>query len=283
MQESWGVAALRASLGELAPKSGEFPSRVFHYTGTSGCVGILSDAALWASSAFHLNDKLEQVEVYDILDRAVDEALRDPRSSLHREFLEELKKQAREHAAWAPIPYVVSFSEVDDSTEQWRAYAFRAGFSLGFDLADLRALKSEHAACHLLPCVYDEALKERQVRRFLCPSDEEIGRVSVGDIVMDCTASLSHLGAFFKSSKFASEKEWRLIVRGPKTLALRPTDEGPVPYTVINLDQNRGCLRSIMVGPSPRADQNKSALRQLVDRSPWKFELESSTVPLRNW
>jgi hypothetical protein len=121
--------------------------RLYHYTTAAGAIGIAATRMLWATNIRFLNDSTEYLHALHLVRRARDERA----SSLSAQeygFLShafgDTPVQAS-NAVWrhgTPY-YVVSLTSEPDLLSQWRAYAARGGYSLGWAADFLQAVARE--------------------------------------------------------------------------------------------------------------------------------------------
>ena len=101
------------------------PQTLFHYTSTSGLLGILEQRALWASELRYLNDSVELTYGYQLL---LSEARTRTRSSAQNaEILTQLEHWLEHRSRFGPMVFVAAFTGDGNLLSQWRAYCPPAG------------------------------------------------------------------------------------------------------------------------------------------------------------
>ncbi len=180
------------------------PTKLFHYTGASGLLGIFKSGKIWASSSFHLNDTQEFPlccggllwNASSHIFNAKDELWSEKDLAI-TESLSELTKRVQ--------AYVASFSEQPDLLSQWLAYSVAGnGYSIGLSPEHFSHATNDDFT--LVKCIYDE---EQQIEladtivRLLCESPSGGNDEEVKQILLAC-AAIKHPG-------FKSEAEWRLV------------------------------------------------------------------------
>lgn len=128
-------------LGELLRTAR--PSHLYHYTGPTGVVGILSSRTLWAGRPADMNDSTEQLLAHrHALTRL--RAKKFPERSFGEgmvQYAQELLSGSTFFRSSHSRAYTVSLSSERDSLEQWRAYCPRSGgVALGFSTAHIGAV-----------------------------------------------------------------------------------------------------------------------------------------------
>ena len=274
------------------------PPTLYHYTTQEGLLGIFEDQEIWASSSRYLNDTSEFKVGQEVARKVIAKKLHIEQDSRRTDFLKEMLEAVED----AGINVCVcSFSEIDDSLSQWRAYSNSGtGYSIGFDPNKIRS--AGLAANYILvPCIYEDApqqammnmLVEDVLSELLNPSDsdraeaEEFGeRMRGGNMAY----YLNRYALTIKHPHFKAEAEWRLISK-PKSfrrLRFRAGKSTIVPYDAISLEINGAMpLNEILVGPSPHTQDAAAAIRGLlITRYPVtarRPQVRISTVPFRNW
>jgi len=239
---------------------------LFHYTSTSGLLGILSSGAIWATHIAYLNDLAEFVHgmsiVRDVLaDRLPGASVKDkPYYQAVLKHLDMIDKRV------ATNTYVSSFCEADDELSLWRGYCpHNSGYAFGFDWG-----KDTDETSVITRCVYDDELKRGIV-------EEQLDLYSQSDAIkvrqryanskvpktlsdaewraIEFTETFYILAPSFKHSSFKEEREWRLAVMRPpdskQPEKFRPSDTMLIPYVEHSL-LSRGVLQvdKIVVGPT---------------------------------
>ncbi len=115
----------------IQPK--DLPALLFHYTNSTGLLGILSSARIWATNYRFLNDSAEILYATAIFEAAVQELAERVDSDVIAVFLDRTRATANAFDGMFDC-YVACFCERDDLLNQWRVYASAGGgFALGLD------------------------------------------------------------------------------------------------------------------------------------------------------
>ncbi|MBC7951807.1 MAG: DUF2971 domain-containing protein [Rhodospirillaceae bacterium] len=263
-------------------------SHLYHYTDSSGLIGILQSKMLRASNIAYLNDAMEYKHVADIAQARIHDKMSDCCSQFSKLLLKGAYHELLLGQADVPNVFVSCLSEERDCLSQWRGYGGpHAGFAIRFDVQELmRSL--ENTGIHLLPCNYDEALHKEFVdealqmsltvtqARFekLGLSSEEDVRAYIKDVLSYIFWNLDWFAPALKHSSFAQENEWRLLRRGAEVgdiefLAKPTMVSGYVPVQCRRAD---GLLpiSEVMVGPSKNADLSAFAIKALLQKLGYK-------------
>lgn len=187
-----------------------------HYTNLAGLVGIVESRGFWLSDSRFLNDSQEYINgamlAQDILKRLAGKVR-------HRRF-SVILMQASEKVLDAPkeASFVCSFSQANDSLDQWRAYAHGAdGVSLVIDNSLAPSTLTKLPMFVPERVVYDDIAKARRILRVVRTYAVEFARdVAAGRDVDDdgwddsLVRWLRVNFLLFKHNSFASEREVRL-------------------------------------------------------------------------
>jgi Protein of unknown function (DUF2971) len=277
---------LRRKLKPTSLASTRTPPVLYHYTSTEGLLGILAHDAVWASDFRYLNDPSE----FEFARLQIASGTRTRLSRVRNPYDRSVYAAAIDRfERLDTTAFVSSFSENGNLLSQWRAYAPRDGFSVGFAREALKRVPE----CTLIRCFYiDEGARRSRNRALLehfldewmntKPShlsenrdairrgDEhllEIGREFVARILMNDLVSVA---LSIKHAAYAEEREWRLVfipdrpgkdvlpadavVSGESrgTTLFRKGAFGLTPYNVLKIPRETGKRRSVrelIVGP----------------------------------
>lgn len=265
----------------------EASSVLYHYTTSSGLLGILNTKKIWATHARFLNDAQE-----------LDYGLTLIREILHGYPAGDLISAAATHLTESrPAYFLTCFCAVDDLLSQWRAYARSTtgtGYSLGFDT---RFLPAEH----LVEVEYDPTTQAVAVRSAIDEHLAQAGEYPEDYLRFSLQAALLRLAIRFKHPTFREEREWRLVycLEGEHSgfdytswrAEFRASDRFIVPYIQVELPTRDSLsgkdplyLKSIRVGPTANPEEARYALKWMMwsyDYSETETTLYSSDAPLR--
>ena len=309
--------------GSLRPANG----LLFHYTSTEGFKGIIERNELWATSAYFLNDSKEIFYGCQVAKKALDEWMSEnprPETSLSlglaRQVQEAFGDTFLNMKVVRPI-FLSCFCENHDLLSQWRAYGKSGGYSLGFQVPAADPIwglgfKPEPTA---LTAVWAkvEYNKDEQLRRCRAILDSLL---SVFDDPNTAKA-IAEVGAHplcgyeiifrrmidllleeivsFKSPAFASENEWRIVVRQRERIKQGQDDgskivkpyqfrsrEGMlIPYIRLIPPKDGGKLpiASVRSGPTNDPISTSLAVPLLLEQNGFKARVSHSDISLRNF
>ena len=278
------------------------PELLYHYTNTSGLLGLVQNQDFWATDARYLNDSSEvsyasavtqnyaERLMLDLVMKAakdrqeeVENAL-DPLRYKELERIGYLAKGLREGQEIGYHPHVVSFSANGDQLSQWRGYGHGTeGYALGFSRNLLDRTVAEKPDLSLLRVTYgiDEPTWERL-------RDDIWGYAFNGKDAADSyfKKTLLPLLASIKDPGFREEKEWRLlsIELDPAKPRFRVNETGMlIPY--VEIPWPTSSLREIKLGPGINTELRKTAVQELLFRSlksdAMQVKITTSEIPFR--
>jgi hypothetical protein len=246
------LAALTENVGNLLAGSDPLPTKLWHYTTTSGLLGILSSRELWATNYRFMNDRTELVYGAGLIEEYFEE--HSPDDAASRIVEDRLKNIVKGKDI---NPYIVSLSERNDDLVQWLVYADQCkGYSIGFDRALLaRAIKAGpgwHGDYGLIRVVYDQKLQREILELFIT---QAVGILRTGGAapppdsttvaVLNVVARLAQsLLMAFKAPEFKHECEWRVgiscTMHAEIQFQYRATVRGIAPYLKYPLADENG-------------------------------------------
>ena len=299
------------------------PEIVYHYTSMDALVSIVINRNLRATCIAYLNDHQER----ELFLSAVRERFRDgPMFSeeLDSDFLSSFHgSSSREFSSQDEVsPFVVSFSEEQDSLMHWRSYCPQQnGVAIGFKTACLREARVdqkpeegmivEHA---LFSKVYyisssDHEIIEDQINGIYETALRRYERYK--DLYVRAGTSLGHLfhqnaetrACFFKHHSFQTENEYRLLLGDLRSredaLEFRSTRSTLIPFVPLwvpgtveiekgtfHKDQSKShwdAIATLTIGPTVNMDLSVAATRALFRSKGMQVEIEKSRVPYRDW
>jgi hypothetical protein len=256
------------------------PPLLYHYTNGAGLVGILGDKVLWATDLRFLNDG----EELRFATRTLSNFARSFALELEEWAADEQQPQeerwsaqgrserlsgiadaidAREAYRYEQF-YAACFCSDGDLLSQWRAYAQRDGFALGFDSSVL----AEDAAAvggQLVRVLYGKDALQPVIDE-LRLIDRGAGFPGSGGESYTQQTLLPWLTRV-KNPAFEEEHEWRVVIETPRDrtqgIAFRTSDGlGVVPYVKMGLSIN--ALRRVVVGPGSHVEVRRAGIEQFV-------------------
>jgi hypothetical protein len=291
---------------------GSYPEddpNVRHYTTGQGLIGIFQTGCIWASSILFLNDSSEINHTFRLARRyvaganfnelqrvLVDLAVDRAGGTTDNPFLQTQYTNV----------YVASFSNKGDDLNQWRGYASKNGYAIGFSRKLIRSLAAREGFSfekvryadkekyELLSPKINEYLRHCDRLGLSLAKIKSLkgcwpwpGESELANLADEFSSQLSEVAPLIKDAAFAEEEEWRLVAKYKSTerLNYRDTATGLIPYVAMNLkNEDKLEVRMLVVGPSPRqwhaiTASELAASTFGVACKAWS----TSTVPYRNW
>lgn len=282
-----------SALDELLAKRP--PKQLFHYTSQAGLIGIVADGNLRASKITHLNDSSELSLALEIARSRIEaqkltEAMRES-LSYNLELMESSQINI----------FVFSLSEEHDQLSQWRGYTPPgAGYSIGFDCAELIKAVGVPVQYALGPCCYDTHTHERIVGEIVSEAiagrlklrQPGAGRITAADASDKgfLSEALYFAAPFLKHPKFEEEKEWRLVSNpvsfSDPALHHRPGGSFVVPFLEVKVrkSNSKHPLRTVVIGPTPHPRIARAGVNSLlISAGIPGYETKLSRIPFRQW
>ncbi|MGE3855275.1 MAG: DUF2971 domain-containing protein [Planctomycetota bacterium] len=266
------------------------PPELFHYTDTSGLLGILENASIRATHFGFLNDSREVRYGFELAMEQLEAARKDPQPPLCEQTIAHVVRSREWMMAKGGSEfdvYLTSFSEDGDLLSQWRGYGQTgAGYSIGIDPGKLEPGKVPVAPDGkplFLRLLYDPDEQRQLIRdvlqAILEPLKGESPDVENAEALVTTAAgainrALFHLALMFKAPGFREEREWRAVtvrtltsIRVSADLRFRATaDQRLVPYVELDLRGSGGSmpLSRIVCGPRHDYEQARAAVVMLL-------------------
>lgn len=282
--ESQFETALNDVLEPYFPKA---PETLYHYTKTTGIVGIISSSALWSTNALFLNDRRELSHGIDLFQSE----LENRKESVQNDQL----KQAMDFHANIGLKqiiqqgldvYVTCFSEKDDQLSQWRAYSGNQGYTIGINSNEIEKVDADEKAFVgnplLSKVVYNPESQVEVIRRFLVTLDNfscqarsnperwKAGESSIAELLF---RFILRVAPVLKDPSFEEEAEWRLLSMlnakpslESNTLHFSTTEAGILPYVVIRTKSQKLPIRSVRCGPTTFPDDSRKAIELVLSK-----------------
>lgn len=240
---------------------------LYHYTSIETLQKILQDydnkeICMWATHVAFLNDPKEYIYALELIKESVikyeiqnnvSENKRKSRCLFSDEgggFISSLVKIAGE-------PYLISFSENEDSLSMWRGYAKNGlGISIGFDkrmlteYAQLRSNEINHTV--VLECTYDKAKTIESMVGSWTNYYEDFSLGTEGNpgitlISLEPLETLMNLCFSSKNASYKEEQEYRLCTYEHSDYNIRVSGSIMVPY--VQHVMPKKMIKKIIVGP----------------------------------
>jgi len=295
------------------------PERLYHYTTPAGLLGISESRKLWATHIRYLNDSTEYVHAIEVAHKVV--LKRSDLTPQEVEFFGYLLGKS-EIGAWIRSRlfgadfYVTSLTKAPDLLSQWRTYAPKSGYCIGWKVEAIQRVANQ-TGFMLRECIYD---LDVQSSRISVVVEESLNRLRTTPVSVDFNgafwsprdeseltayaelsrqteafdAAFAEVACICKHPSFSEEREWRLVSsRYPN--GRRPVPKYRVgksvliPFIEVDMDFERlGVLEAdaqtrIICGPSPEIDLAQQAALQLFGGWRGGAWTTQSKVPYRDW
>lgn len=281
------------------------PEYLYHYTSTSGFIGILKKRELWLSDINYLNDLEELHLAFRLAIQLLE--LADTKGAIYGAMRKFLVNQVRlaeisgtdsfyryiDASPNLPFLPVFSFTAERDSLSQWRAYCRNGGYNIGFKFENIRkALKKSRYKPLFLKCVYQQDEQENILDTII----DYVSKKHDGKTDTDLRSAsdeffelLLRYGPFLKHNSFAHEEEWRIVL---DTASVHQTDwkfresNGVlIPYLTLAFENTKlfDSLR-VCAGPCPfRQSAMMSAVRLLNSQELGFASVTATSSSFRDW
>ena len=161
--------AKKSALSEIL--STGVPETLYHYTNSTGLMGIIRSKQIWTTKITYLNDRAELQLAVDYIRDEIDRQ----RKSIGRNKQAVAELDSKEYVLDGIDEVnvsVASFTEEGDQLSQWRGYCdIGQGYSLGFNGQSLLD-QANAEGFHLVPCVYEEEERKLIVREIVESTNE---------------------------------------------------------------------------------------------------------------
>jgi hypothetical protein len=298
------------------------PEYLWHYTTPKGLLGIASSKLLWATNIRYLNDASEYLHSVRAAEVLIAES--GPINKTEFDYLGYLLGTSP-LGAWMRARnrgsqyFVVSMTAAPDLLSQWRTYAPKSGYCVGWGRRAVAAFAKKNEF-ELRRCIYDP-LEQRKLltpvvvdalnqwrenpcelsfeSMFWAPKDDQQRQAytRLGEYAKQFDSEFGRVATTCKNPAFTEEAEWRLIsVEYPKSRNILHTKfrEGKsvlIPYVEFFLDIEPAELADadaqtrIICGPSPEIDLAQDAALRLFAVNNWRGGVgtQQSQTPYRDW
>lgn len=279
--------------------------KLVHYTNLDGLMGIIESGGFWLSDIRFLNDSEEYENGRIFVKNKVEEFLGFDEFECLKEIFEGALEKLQ-----LPLErtyYICSFSENEDSLEQWRAYSNgKEGLALIFSnkSKEWTSPFEIHPQLTLTDVIYDNDIKNEIIKEilyiFLKEYTEDKGRDILGPTVWSehLMSSLSMLFNVFKHNAFKSEEEVRMILhsgpveKGTLKLKYRVTNERIIPYInssslynekfIEEYRTDKLPLEKIIIGPTSNKEIMIESIKVFLKYNGYEdVEIITSSIPFR--
>lgn len=276
---------------------------LYHYTSTTGLIGIFKSKALFASHISYLNDEAELRHAIEVFDRRAAQLLDGAHGARHK-CLTQLREWLQHGFVFQHLLFVCSFTTKGNLLSQWRGYCPPGrGVSLGFNPDEL-VTTADSQGFYVSKCRYAHAeqleILEAVLQSILvtaedsgeAPPSRRHPTQSYYDVFEKFEDNLIRTAALIKHPSFEEEDEWRAISRVGKDLRdpsvhFRDGPLGLVPFVEFRLPITPAGSLSVehaFVGPSSHPNLAFMSIDVFFHRNGGipKRGLYASGVPLRS-
>jgi len=263
---------------------------IYHYTSIGALKGILNKdhAIMRVTDSRYLNDTRE---ILRGIERATHEISQRLNTTKYKEpipnaieFMERIIGLIE-----SSLFFTTSFCKQGDKLSQWFAYCpANGGYAIGFDREALTKLANEK-----MFEVHDVNYKDEPYK-FITSASQIEKRIDAVKNRTERDRSLYELApiaakeiAITKDFKFHSESEVRLFSKKPKSgeppegLEFFEKNSILVPYLPFEIPKN--AVKKVIIGPMQHKELAYSSLQMFKKVNGYEFDIEFSTVPLRQF
>jgi hypothetical protein len=279
------------------------PPRLYHYTSPEALIGIVSNKEIWATNTLFLNDSSEAIHAIKLISSVINERIeRNAFAPYVRPFMEELSYQI---GATASRSYVASFTELQDSLSQWRAYCpASGGYAVGLPSIQIYDM-SDSQGFMLVKVIYEHDTQVKIINEVI----DAVGsayerRREKGDtperfqnFVTASRDYFAQLALMMKHYSFQEEQEWRLMAYnineiGNSSISFRGSHKGVIPFFKFKLANSRypnmverdGVNLVVFCGPAPDRYERQTAVQFLLAHHlGYGAAHGSSDIPYKTW
>jgi hypothetical protein len=247
---------------------------IFHYTTTSGLVGILTHHELWASDCQLLNDGTELSYARDFFFAEVKKLKLKP-------LMDGGYRVAGPSLDMFKV-FIACFCEEGDLLSQWRGYGIDQGYALGFNTAQLQALGFGEVVQVQYGITDPSKYFAQEIKDAAEPSAHPgVSEWHASEFLLPRLASVKH-------PSFKEECEWRILKQLPiyelkqpgTNIRYRISDMGPIAYMVISFPSE--CLQEIVIGPGNNTETRKAAVLSMLQSLDFQeVTVRVSNIPFR--
>ncbi|WP_421205984.1 DUF2971 domain-containing protein [Aeromonas sp. 601027] len=304
--------ALDAALGivrddissERVKIRGQLPYQLFHYTNTTGLIGILESSRIWATHFSYLNDASEFSYGISLLEEIVNTKIQSTQDPIIVSFLKRTLDRVKNLNGSLEY-YISCFCARDDLLSQWRGYTDAGGgFAIGFYATSFDIPKPARDASNnfmVRKVIYEDTEQRRLLEEVI---DKTIAVLlditngftqdnAHGSIIACCKFASDEVAeylTYFKHPVFEAEHEWRLLhmPHDDTGIKFRNGPYGITPYVCLDLRPMAGVhtsilpIESVRHGPTTNAKNTQYSLRKLLNmRSYSQVEIHGTELPIR--
>lgn len=273
------------------------PSHVYHYTNSTGLIGILESKKIWATNIRFLNDINEVIEATKTAKEILIEKSAASGGERKKRLFNSMLENIDEVASHI---YVCSFSADGNSLSQWRAYCppTGGGYALGIPGPQLREV-AKKSGWIFVKCIYENEKKVQVIREIIDSFVEDFEKNHKSEsselterVALNFKLHLLGISGVIKNKAFENEKEWRLIspiLSNEDGVCFRQGKSGIIPYSTFELLEQDNQINKnqikLVIGPTPQNDsESRQAARYILSRYLKNTSGESlSRIPYKGW
>jgi hypothetical protein len=251
-----------------------------HYTSPGELLGIIRDEFLWATNIKFLNDQHEFQHALKLIKTILDGTPPLAGGASFQTLLQVFRDEVSKELGFidphtAESVFTISFSEETDLLSQWRGYCpGNNGYCIVFDLEEVhKHMSGKLTSCHLVKCVYDDAVKIAKLKELLNSRWQEYTKLRDAKprkaVIDGFARELTLLASYFKHPSFNEEQEHRIVVIDQdealrKSIEFREGRSSLVPY--LKLPVPRKLIKKIVIGPNVDQPLAVRALEAFVEK-----------------
>jgi hypothetical protein len=218
----------------------DLPPILYHYTNSTGAIGIIEKGQVWASDTAFLNDPSEITYGSNLINEVWTSFKTGTKLlSDYQDVIEHFVNVFCREVSNFYSAYISCFSEKGDLLSQWRAYGRPGtGFSLGFDP---QRLAENGLGFKLVKIEYDRDAQRQKMLGTFADITTAVDRVD-RSLITSPQPLFELLEQVFlgwivccKNPAYSEEQEWRLARLDSKphaSLSFRPSNGRVIPYVV---------------------------------------------------
>lgn len=255
------------------------PELLWHYTSSSGLLGIIESNTLRFSDSIFMNDGSELIHGLQLLNLVIEEFVNDKPED-HKAIASRLMNLVAQTLDQSGS-IIFCMCEESNLLNQWRDYGRDVvPYCIGFDSGALLIPGEYNFDSYLVNVIYDIDV-QRRILRTLCeriyemalkiPNVDSIDENEAEPYYIDAAIQFSSIILRLKNPAFAAEKEWRLIAHRPDVSRrvkqqFRASPLGVIPFYEWNRRgrERQLPIRQVVVGPSPYGQISDLALKQFL-------------------
>ena len=277
-------------------------ANLYHYTTGAGLLGMMKDYSeknknltMWATHYMYMNDPTEYEYGKSIclnIINDIEEGLHKPSKDCVKELLTKynvISKIGKQHITsqkLAMCPFLISFSQVEDSLRMWDMYAKKGnGIAIVLNREKLNSFYPTKDCIYYKENVDYETLKQEITTLYT----EKINTLQTFStfpkfekaLYIFMFICLTH-GVFIKHLAYEEELETRISIPQTNTTLFREKNGMIIPYMEQQIPFE--CIENIIVGPTADFDRVRESILLLMNSKgiEWKEDkIIKSKVPYR--